>query len=381
MASLWKHPKSKYWTACYTDKEGKQVKRSTKNTDRNNAMTVALEWERVEQQARAKTLSTAQVQKVFNEVVAKTTGESIYAPSVTTYLAEWVENKRAKNAPGTVERYEHTVEIFVKHLGENAKLPITAVTPVHVERFLKHRLCNGIAPKTAIIDIKTLSTAFNRALRYGIILSNPVLAVELPKDDSSTREVFTHEQVGLMLKHVPYDSDWFTLILLGYYTGARLSDCVNMRWDNVNLKKGLISYQQKKTGKQVVIPIHVRLYEHLELMAEFHSEGFLCPKIAAKTSGGKHGLSESFKRILKRAKIDTQTVQGKGSRMFSKLTFHSLRHSFNSALANAGINQEIRMKLTGHSSAMMNNRYTHHDMRPLQNAINSLPELTETDGR
>ena len=48
MASIWKHPNSKFWTACYTDRDGKQVKRSTTQIKRKQALTIALEWERVE---------------------------------------------------------------------------------------------------------------------------------------------------------------------------------------------------------------------------------------------------------------------------------------------------------------------------------------------
>ena len=44
-------------------------------------------------------------------------------------------------------------------------------------------------------------------------------------------------------------------------------------------------------------------------------------------------------------------------RTVRSLTFHSLRHSFNSAMANAGVSQEIRMKLIGHVSAEMNKGY------------------------
>ena len=379
MATVWKHPKSSYWTACYTNKDGKQVKRSTKSKDRNDALTIALEWERLEQQARRGALIIAQAQKVVNELVEKTTGETILAPSVEKYLNEWADSKPNK---GTAERYKNTVKLFLKHLGEKSKQPLTAITPIHIEGFLKARLDAGVAPKTAVIDVKSLSSAFSRAERYQIILKNPVRAVPLPKHESSEREVFTHEQVGMMVKSNRLESEWPTLILLGYYIGARLSDCVHMRWDNVDMKKGLIKYNQQKTGKTVTIPIHVQLFEHLLDLINMLDEqpaGFLCPKLALKTSGGKHGLSEAFKRIVKRAGIDTQVVQGKGSRKFSKLTFHSLRHSFNSTMANAGISAEVRMKLTGHSSFAMNNRYTHFEMRPLQSAIETIPAIFTKD--
>ena len=52
MASLWKHPKSRFWTACYTNSEGRQVKRSTKLTDRRKALKVAQEFEELERQAK-----------------------------------------------------------------------------------------------------------------------------------------------------------------------------------------------------------------------------------------------------------------------------------------------------------------------------------------
>jgi integrase len=381
MASIWKHPDSPYFTACYTNAAGTQVKRSTKLKDRNKAYQVALEWERVEQQARAGTLSTAQIQKVFNEVVEKTNGDSILTPSVEKYLNEWLLGKEVKNKPGTVERYSNTVRLFLKFLGEKAKSPLTTITSSHIENFLNHRLANGAAPKTAIVDIKTLSTAFNRADRKGIILKNPVLAVELPKDQSSVREVFTHEQVGKMLESVSNQDDWFTMILLGYCTGARLSDCAKMKWRNFDFRKGILIYQQQKTQKVITVPIHRDLMEQLSFLSEFaeSEDGFVCPDLAERTSGGKHGLSESFNRLVKKAGIDPQEGQGMGSRKFRKLTFHSLRHSFNSALAEAGIHQEIRMKLTGHSSVGMNSRYTHGMVKPLQNAIDSLPNFSPED--
>jgi len=119
--------------------------------------------------------------------------------------------------------------------------------------------------------------------------------------------------------------------------------------------------------------MHFHVIEHLNYLSTFGTTGYLCPKLADKGTGGKHGLSESFKRILKKAKVDPMTVEGKGLRKFSKRTFHSLRHSFNSVLANAGVADEIRMKLTGHSSKMMNTRYTHLEMATLKNAMTALP--------
>jgi integrase len=64
-----------------------------------------------------------------------------------------------------------------------------------------------------------------------------------------------------------------------------------------------------------------------------------------------------------------------GDRMISRRTFHALRHSFTSGLANAGVAPELRMKLTGHSSERVHRGYSHHDMEVLKDAMAKLPSL------
>ena len=51
------------------------------------------------------------------------------------------------------------------------------------------------------------------------------------------------------------------------------------------------------------------------------------------------------------------------------LTFHSLRHSFNSEMASAGVGEELRMKLTGHATREQNKKYTHHELELLRAAM------------
>jgi site-specific recombinase XerD len=78
---------------------------------------------------------------------------------------------------------------------------------------------------------------------------------------------------------------------------------------------------------------------------------------------------------MDKAGIEGKITQHANGRALSSLSFHSLRHSFNSAMANAGVSQEIRQKLTGHSNADTNKIYTHHELAPLRSAIAALPNL------
>lgn len=283
--------------ACFTNRDGRQLKKSTKTKDRAQAMQIALELEAVETKARAGSLTTMQLRKVLSDVSEKITGDSLSTPSVEDYLNDWLKGIKARNSAATHERYGNTVRLFLANSNGKAKRPVSSIMPKDVEDFLTWRLNSGAAPKTAIVDLKTLNTAFRRAEAFGTILKNPVAAVRPPKEDSSERDVFTHEEVQKLIAAAP-SLDWETLILLGYFVGARLRDCVQMKWEHVFPEQGVIIYHQQKTGKKVVVPMHYHVIEHLQHKLAFGTEGFLCPNLAAKGPGGKHGLSEGFKRIV-----------------------------------------------------------------------------------
>ena len=377
MASVVKRTNSRFWTACFTSRDGRQLKRSTKTTARNQALAIALEYERVERQAQAGGITTTQIKRVLNDMSVKVTGDSLIAPTTEVYLNEWLAGVGVRSTPATVERYKHSVKLFLAHLGEKAQKPITAVTPRDVEGFLNGRLKAKVAPKTAIVDLKTINIAFRQAEKYDVIPKNPVAAVRPPKEVCSEREIFTQDDVQKLLAATP-TVEWQTLILLGYFIGARLRDCVQMKWENVKPDPGVIEYQQQKTGKKVTVPMHYHVIEHIHFLSAFGTDGFLCPKLAGKLTGGRRGLSEGFKRIVEKAGLDPMTVPGKGIRQFSKRSFHSLRHSFNSALANAGVPEDVRMKLTGHASKVMNKNYTHLNVATLKNAMTTMPLFGST---
>ncbi len=99
-----------------------------------------------------------------------------------------------------------------------------------------------------------------------------------------------------------------------------------------------LAYTRAKTGLKLTVPLHPDLLAHVEALAGTDQPApFVLPSMADRKPGGRKGLSESFKAIVRRAGLDLQTVQGGGTRMISRRTFHAPRHSFTSALANAGV--------------------------------------------
>ena len=88
MASIHKRKNSRFWTACYTSRDGRQLKKSTKTTDKSQATEIAIEYERLERRAMQGTLTSNQIKKVFNDVSEKVTGDSLVAATTEVYLNE-----------------------------------------------------------------------------------------------------------------------------------------------------------------------------------------------------------------------------------------------------------------------------------------------------
>lgn len=375
MASIHQRPRSPYWHASFLAPDGRWKLCSTKCADRTRAMAVALEFERAAKLGRAGNLVEAQARKVVADIMERAGGEEMLrAPSVDDFLKQWLAGKVQRKSKGTSTRYGVAVAEFLASLGSRAAKPLTSLTTGDVERFLTYRTEKKLAPRTMVLDMKIIGAALNHARRQGIITTNPAEAVELPEGKSMERGTFTPAEVKLLVDTAK--GEWQTLILLAYFTGARLSDCCRMAWADVDLGAATLTYTQAKTGEKVTMPIHADLLAHLNKLAGTDKpEEFLMPHTANLKSGGRKGLSESFKLIMRDAGLDAGKVKKAGVRQLSRRTFHALRHSFNSAMANAGVSQEVRMKLTGHKTESVNRGYTHHELEPLRAAVEKIPSL------
>jgi integrase len=267
---------------------------------------------------------------------------------------------------------------FIASLGNRANLALSHITPKDILVYRNSIISGNKTARTANLSVKVVSAAFNAAVRQHVIESNPATALESLPVKAEERAAFTLGQAARLIRAA--DGDWRGAILLGYYTGARLGDVANMQWNAIDVEQELIRFTPTKTKKPVVIPLHPEL-KHELLKRPGVGRALLFPSLAGRDTGGKHGLSRQFAAIMEKAGIEGKRTQTSGGRTLSSLSFHSLRHSFNSAMANAGVSQEIRQKLTGHASAEMNTRYTHHELEPLRAAISTIPSVAVNRAR
>lgn len=341
---------------------------------------MAAEWEAAARRAHQGTLTEVQARAVINSILEHAGQEPVTFYKTHDWFDEWLADKKKSSQPTTAQKYEPVIQRFLKHLGPKAEAGLAHVTPSNIRSFrdLLHREGRAARTVNQIIS-KIISAPLAKAVRLGYAQLNPCKAVESLQETITEAGTFTLDQVAFLLKAAPSE-DWRGFILAGFYTGQRLRDLASLTWEQVDLENRMIFLKQSKGAAQVAIPIHTDLLDHLiGLKAPDDPKAPVFPSLYGRAGSGKSGLSESFKRIMGKAGIEIKKrleAAGDSGRGRNDLSFHSLRHSFNSAMANAGVSQEIRQKLTGHRDSDMNKLYTHLDFPALAAAVDAVPSVS-----
>jgi len=384
MASLHKDSRGKtpYYIAAYTDHLGRRRKRSTEQTSKTKAHEVLNGWLKAEAAARGGRLTEARAREIVGEILESVSGRKLYAPTVAQYFRDWLEAEKPTVSENSYIKKEQAVRLFLESLGDRAFLSLESVTEADIVKLRDELLAAGRRAATVNgLVRKILAQPFRQAREKGLIRINPVAGLKAVRGDRVDKHTFTAEQIQRLFNTA--EGDWKGMVVAGFYTGARLGDLANLTWGNVDLFERTITFTQKKTGAKIKIPITEDLHTHLmTLPLKDNPKAPVFPSLYGKTSAGKSGLSMAFGRLMGRAGIDQGTIRERGngvSRKVSGLSFHSLRHSFNTVLTNSGVPQELRMKLTGHSSAEMNAVYSHHELATIRGALEHLPRLKVVD--
>ena len=170
---------------------------------------------------------------------------------------------------------------------------------------------------------------------------------------------------------------------LGMYTGQRFKDCVLLQWQNIDMEHQRIWVKQFKTGKEVTIPIAKELFEVLKEAVSWKENQYVCPKSAErynKTDAqgkniGNNLLNIDVMRVVKWIGLEPSVfVPGRAKKM-TVYGFHSLRHSFASFCAEAGIPKAVVEAILGASSDIVDKYYTHIGQEAQIRAIEAVSDI------
>ena len=288
---------------------------------------------------------------------------------------------------------ESTIRVYRLRFGVFAKWAtgkvenIDDVSPEVARRFMS-QIANTASPKTFNDYLSMLALTWKTFLAEGYASQNPWAwnrdtrkGIERKEKDTHTKSDLTPEQLDALF--MATDGEMRTLFFIGLYTGLRLKDCALLKWEAVDLEGGFIRTKPEKTKRHniaVSIPILPPLAEALRAArAAGEGVGYVLPELANgyQSSEGKY-LNNRLVTVFRRAGIKTTSEAEGRSRKVTDYGFHSLRHTFVSMAARAGIRQEVVREIVGHTNTAMTLHYTHTNEADLQAALSAFPAIGHT---
>ncbi|MBI2817827.1 MAG: site-specific integrase [Acidobacteria bacterium] len=232
------------------------------------------------------------------------------------------------------------------------------ILPHDIERKLHALAEDGRKPATLNRYRALLSLVFSLAIRNGKVSSNPVRQVK-PLTENNERVRFLDEKEETALREkikevCPEREPEFELAL---HTGMRRGEQYGLRWQDVDLKRGIITIARSKHGEARHVHINSAAKAALLKLRELHGAiGHVCP---GSDGAPIHDRQDWFNECLTAAKI-------------ANFRWHDLRHTFASRLVMAAVPLRAVQVLMGHKRIETTLRYSHLGEAHLQEAVERL---------
>jgi integrase len=325
----------------------------------------------------------------------------------------WDEYENSPNRPqsgaNTLSNYCRQFEQFTEWLAvQYPTVDHLAQVDEEIAEAYANYLESALAPATFNAHRDTLHRITRVLSRKAGMTHNPWNDIAKKPLDTIVRDELTAAEVQILFNKLADESytltnrhEWEVIFHAGAFAGLRLADAVLMTWDCVNLKRNelsLIPIKTQRKKKRVSLPLHPDFRAALETAATWRDKDtdYICPNLATRYEYNPQGVRHDAVRVFEdcNAKdappvfVINRKVKGR-CRAANVIGFHSLRHSFVSFCANAGVPLAVVQALVGHGSPAMTRHYTHISPEAAQGAMRALPvigngkrvhaHLTDTD--
>ena len=319
----------------------------------------------------------------------------------------WLEYVKSPNrnelAKVTLDGKRQVWMQFAKWM-EHFYLPVKDLAGVTADMIGEYLAClrADVCASTYNGRVCVLREIFRVLAKKAGLEEDPWEGVKLRPEDSHSRRELTRDELRRLLDAAKKSGEeWHKLILVGIYTGLRLGDCCRLDWSQINIAEGVIQLMPQKTKRHhqriVTIPVHQALGQALLGLnekckmknEELNEDGFslipqphtssltgpVLPTVAEMYGRARWQVSHELSRIFRAANITTSVrIEGR-CRKTPEATFHSLRHTFVSFAANAGVPLHIVQSIVGHESTAMTRHYYHENLAALKSAVAAIPTL------
>jgi site-specific recombinase XerD len=324
-----------YWFNIMQDGKRTQVSSKTKN-------------KRLAEKIYAKTVIEIQEGRWFEGVKAK---KITIAELLQKFMDERLKNKALK----TISRDWSLKKHIENHFG---RYSLAEVTSEMISDYRQNRYAEGKAIATVNRELGFLRHAYNVAIKhYKWCAKNPVSDVKFDQENNLRDKWLTLAQEEHLISEL--SGRYRDIVRLVINTGMRRDEVLSLTHPQVDFNRR-VTIIQGKGNKVRTIPLNqVALNILKDRLKTRHIKSALVFPSANGTKIQKNRLLTSFKRALSRIGI-------------SDFTFHDLRHTFATRLAQTGVDLYVISKLLGHNNISTTQRYAHHCPESLRHGVEVL---------
>lgn len=187
----------------------------------------------------------AEAHQKLTEMVRKVQDDRpvpISRQSVAEYLDEWLRDIAVQRVrASTWQSYEINVrKHIVPRIGRKR---LGSLSPRDIRVLLDDLRASGLSPRSVQYAHATLRVALEHAVREEQIARNPARLVQVPSPPRQEREPLTVDEARLLLK-VAREDRQFALYVVTLLLGLRRSEALGLRWEDVDLDKGVLRIRQ-----------------------------------------------------------------------------------------------------------------------------------------
>jgi integrase/recombinase XerD len=268
--------------------------------------------------------------------------------------ALWVERGLSEN---TLAAYRADLEGFARWLSGGQGRDLVNAGREHLLGYLAARSHQGASPRSTARLLSTLRRFYQYLVREGRLGEDPSARIDAPRLGRPLPHSLTERDVEALLA-APNTSEDLGLrdramLEVLYATGLRVSELVDLRSDQVNLRQGVVRVIGKGNRERLV-PLGEEAIGWLERYQRESRPELLAGRLSAHLFATRRASAmtrQAFWYLIRRYAVQA------GIR--KHLSPHTLRHAFATHLLNHGADLRVVQLLLGHSDLSTTQIYTH----------------------
>ncbi len=340
-----KIPRSKFYQIVYFVKG----KRTTKSTKKSTLEEAEIELAKFQK-------SLAEPLAIIPEVSSSKNNLSL--SSFQTEYLDYIQ-------PIVSQKYYVSIKLsFAQFISFTGNKNIEDIDSLIIDKFITRTFKR--TQRGAHLYFRTLKAIFFKAVLWKYISHNPFSKMKFPRITKSYPAFITESQLLIIISNTRYQH-LKDIFYVAFYTGLRLGELINMKWSWVDFSQNHIVVTcskefQTKNKKDRTVPMAAKARS--VLINRFQSNLHNPNEFVFYHTRGKRlyqeAISKQFKKIVRKSNLD------------EKIHFHSLHHSFASALVQRGVSLNVIKELLGHEDLSTTQIYSHLQKQNLMDAVNLL---------